>query len=122
MPVVSLDAIRRKHKFSPTDKAANGWVAQTAKEQARIYLRKGQDFIWNATNVSRQRRTQLIDLFITYGARVKNCLYRETLFSLARQNSTREYEVPETVLDKMLGRLEVPQLTEAHEMVYVVEE
>lgn len=34
MPVVSLDAIRRKHKFSPTDKAANGWVAQTAKEQA----------------------------------------------------------------------------------------
>ena len=122
MPVVSLDAIRRKHKFSPTDKAANGWVAQTAKEQARSYLRKGQDFIWNATNVSRQRRTQLIDLFITYGARVK-IVYIEKPYSVwRRQNSTREYEVPETVLDKMLGRLEVPQLTEAHEMVYVVEE
>ena len=122
MPVVSLDAIRRKHKFSPTDKAANGWVAQTAKEQARIYLRKGQDFIWNATNVSRQRRTQLIDLFITYGSRVK-IVYIEKPYSVwRRQNSTREYEVPETVLDKMLGRLEVPQLTEAHEIVYVVEE
>ena len=50
-------------------------------------------------------------------------VYIEKPYSVwRRQNSTREYEVPETVLDKMLGRLEVPQLTEAHEVVYVVEE
>ena len=43
VPVVSLDVIRRKHKLSPTDKSANGWVVQTAKEEARTYLRKGQE-------------------------------------------------------------------------------
>lgn len=63
-------------------------LAQTAKEQARIYLCKGQDFIWNATNVSRQRRTQLIDLFITYGARVK-IVYIEKPYSVWPQ--TEQY-------------------------------
>lgn len=122
MPVVSLDAIRREHKLSPTDKAANGWVAQTAKEQARGYLRKGQDFIWNATNVTRQRRAQLVDLFITYGARVK-IVYIEKPYSVwRRQNGIREYKVPEPVLDAMLDKLEVPRLTEAHEVVYAVQE
>ena len=32
--MISLDAIRRKYKVSPTDKAANGRVVQEAKEEA----------------------------------------------------------------------------------------
>ena len=118
LPVVSLDAIRRKHKLSPTDKSANGWVVQTAKEEARSYLRKGQNFIWNATNITRQMRTQLIDLFTDYGAKVK-IVYLERPYSVwQKQNRNREYAVPETVLHTMLDKLEIPQLTEAHEVIY----
>ena len=117
-PVVSLDAIRRKYKLSPTDKSANGWVVQTAKEEARSYLRKRQDFIWNATNITRQMRTQLIDLFTDYGAKVK-IVYLERPYNVWRkQNRNREYVVPKTVLDTMLSKLEVPLLTEAHEVLY----
>ncbi|MFR2071725.1 MAG: poly(A) polymerase, partial [Bacteroides nordii] len=32
-----------------------------------------------------------------------------------------EYPLPESVLDSMLGKLEVPQLTEAHEVEYLVQ-
>lgn len=118
--VISLDAIRRKHKVSPTDKSANGRIVQEAKEEARNYLRKGQSFIWNATNISQQMRSQLIDLFITYGARVK-IVYIEKPYEVWRkQNREREFMVPEPVLDAMLGRLEIPQLTEAHEVVYLI--
>lgn len=120
IPVVSLDAIRRKYKLKPTDKAANGWVVQTAKEEARTYLRKGQDFVWNATNITRQMRAQLIDLFVEYGAKVK-IVYVEQPYSIWRlQNKSREYALPESVLDKMLDKLEVPILTEAHEVDYQV--
>nr|WP_101690660.1 hypothetical protein [Dysgonomonas massiliensis] len=52
IPIISLDAIRRKYKISPTNKKRNGWVVQETKEQARVYLRKGQDFIWNAFNIT----------------------------------------------------------------------
>ena len=120
MPVVSLDAIRRKYKLSPTDKSANGWVVQTAKEEARTYLRKGQDFVWNATNITRQMRAQLIDLFVDYGAKVKIVYLEQPYYTWRQQNKSREYALPESVLDKMLDKLEVPQLAEAHEVVYHV--
>ena len=72
VPVVSLDVIRRKHKLSPTDKSANGWVVQTAKEEARTYLRKGQEFVWNATNITRQMRV------VTRGEEVCYLYYLES--------------------------------------------
>ena len=120
IPVVSLDDIRRKYRIQPTDKTGNGRVIQEAKEQARSYLRKGQDFIWNATNITRQMRTQLVDLFVDYGAKVK-IVYLEKPHGVWRtQNKNREYPLPESVLDKLLAKLEIPQLTEAHEVVYEV--
>lgn len=120
IPMVSLDAIRRKYKISPTDKSGNGQVVQVAKEEARSYLRKGQDFIWNATNITQQMRSQLIDLFVSYGAKVK-IVYIEKPYDIWRkQNRDREYPLPENVLDKLLMKLEIPQLTEAHEVEYIV--
>lgn len=72
--------------MSPTDKSANGWVVQTAKEEARTYLRKGQEFVWNATNITRQMRAQLIDLFVDYGAKVK-IVYLEQPYHIWRQQN-----------------------------------
>ncbi len=120
IPVVSLDDIRRKNKISPTDKQANGWVVQTAREEARKRLRKGEDFVWNATNITRQMRMQLIDLFVGYGARVK-IVYIEKPYNVWRtQNRNREFPLPENVLDRMLAKLEVPQVWEADEVIYNV--
>lgn len=119
VPVISLDDIRRKYGIDPTDKRRNGWVIQEAKEQAKKYLRCGQDFIWNATNITSPMRQQLIDLFISYQAYVK-LLYVEKPYKLWRtQNRNREYPLPDAVLDKMLHNLEVPQLTEAHIVQYI---
>ena len=50
-------------------------------------------------------------------------VYIEKPYSVwRRQNGIREYKVPEPVLDVMLDKLEVPRLTEAHEVVYAVQE
>ncbi|MEM9824187.1 MAG: AAA family ATPase, partial [Bacteroidota bacterium] len=59
-PIVSLDALRRKHKISPANKKQNGFVGQLAKEEAKVFLRKKQSFVWNATNLTRKMRSQLI--------------------------------------------------------------
>lgn len=119
---VNVDDIRRKNKLSPTDKSANGWVVQEAKKQARAYLRKGQGFIWNATNITVMMRSQLINLFAEYGARVKVAYIEKPYSAWRKQNREREYPLPEAVLDTMLGKLEIPLLTEAHEIEYVVED
>jgi predicted kinase len=120
LPVVSLDDIRRKHKLKPDDASATGWAVQEAKEQAKIFLRKGQPFAWNATNITRQMRTQWIDLFVTYKARVKLIYIEVPYHTWLKQNNKREHPVPANVLQRLLSRLEVPTLEEAHSVEYVV--
>ncbi|EHQ24263.1 AAA family ATPase [Mucilaginibacter paludis] len=117
-PLISLDDMRMEHGILPTDKTGNGQVIQLAKEQARAYLRKQQGFVWNATNTTSQMRMQLIDLFTTYRAEVSiiyvEIPYRELLI----QNKNREANVPVTVLDKLIHKLEVPAPWEAHHVSY----
>jgi len=118
-PIIALDDIRREKGILPTDKAGNGKVIQEAKEMARVFLRKQQPFVWNATNTTRQMRAQLIDLFTTYKVHVE-IVYVEVPYKVLRQqNSKREAAVPANVLEKLITKLEVPSLTEAHQVTYV---
>lgn len=118
-PVISLDEIRRQYKLKPEDKSANGWVAQQAREQARVLLRARQHFVWNATNITFQMRSQLIALLASYKARVTLVYVEQPYQTWRKQNNSRAYAVPHNVLDKMLHKLEVPAPAEAHEVVYV---
>ncbi|ASZ14029.1 AAA family ATPase [Chitinophaga pendula] len=73
-------------------------MIQAAKEQARVYLREGRSFVWNATNITRQLRSQLIDLFESYRASV-DIVYIEMPYGLlTKQNMQRMAVVPLPVL------------------------
>lgn len=117
-PIISLDKMRSERGIAPTDKTGNGQVIQEAKEQARIYLRRQESFIWNATNTTSQMRMQLIDLFTTYKAKVKIIYIEVSHQHLHRQNKNRDAMVPAVVLDRLVYKLEVPALWEAHEVSY----
>jgi len=121
-PVINLDEIRRQHKIAPTDKSGNGTVVQLAKEQAREYLRRKQHFVWNATNITRQMRAQLVELFVTYKAYVKMVYVEVPYTRLHVQNKDREAVVPKNAVDKLVSKLEVPAPWEAHEVVYHIKE
>lgn len=118
--VISLDAIRESLGISPTDKSGNGRVIQLAKEQARVLLRLHKPLVWNATNITGQMRMQLIELFTTYKARVTIVYVEVPYQQIHRQNKGREAIVPSHVIDKLVHKLEVPALWEAHEVVYHV--
>jgi predicted kinase len=118
--VISLDDIRRKYNVKANDTYATGRVVQEAKEQAKAFLRKGTPFVWNATNITRQMRSQWIDLFTSYKARVKLVYIEVPYNEWLRQNREREFPVPEHVLFRLLDKLEIPLLHEAHEVQYVV--
>lgn len=118
--IISLDGIRQEMKIKPTDKKANGKVIQEAKEQARVLLRKGEDFIWDATNLTKQNRKVLIDLFLTYKAYV-TIVYVEVPYTvLIERNSERVASVPQKVIDKMISKLEIPEFTEVHNIKFKV--
>lgn len=120
LPVISLDDIRRTWGVKPTDQSGNGRVIQEAKLRARELLRQQKSFVWNATNTTAQMRNQLISLFTGYGAAV-NIIYIESCYAvLKQQNKLREEIVPEQVMERLIRKLEVPALWEAHEVQYHV--
>lgn len=116
LPVISLDAIRREMAIKSGDNQSA--VVIQAKEQARMYLRERQSFIWNATNLTRRLRKPLIDLFAGYDARVKIVYVEASWQDVLSRNLTREHKVPSDVLYKMAKMLEVPSITEATEVIW----
>ena len=112
--VVSLDDLRARLGIDPA--APQGAVVAAAREQARVALRAGRPLIWNATNLSRDRRGPIIDLCADYRARVK-IVYLETgPKEGARRNAQRRRPVPGMAIARMLERWEPPDLTECHAM------
>jgi predicted kinase len=105
-PVVSLDAIREELGEAPTGR--QGSVVSSARAKARELLRQRTDFVWNATNLSREIRGQLIDLFADYHAHVRIVYVEASRASLHRQNQGRNAAVPQEAIRDMMDRWEVP--------------
>ncbi|MBA3823273.1 MAG: AAA family ATPase [Ktedonobacterales bacterium] len=116
-PVISLDGLRREMGVAPTE--PQGTVIHAAREQARELLRRQQSFIWNATNLTRALRGQLITLFADYGARVRIVYLDAPAAVISARNRARAHPVPEAVIRRMVAKLEVPDGTEAHSVVYL---
>lgn len=118
-PVISLDDIRKELKISP--KKNQGEILSESKKRARELLRAKQSFIWNATNLMRSRRSQLIELFTSYKASVKIIYLEANSEELFRRNSLRQESVPKNIIEKMSANLEIPDLTEAQQVEWVID-
>lgn len=112
LPVVSLDRIRSRLGVAPTDN--QGTVIQEAREEARTHLRAKRDFVWNATNVTRQVRRMPIGLFAQYGTRIEIVAVETTPEALFEQNRSRANAVPDSVLSSLIRKWEAPNAVEAH--------
>lgn len=114
-PVVSLDLIRDELDMSATDN--QGQVIQAAQERAREYLRSGADFVWNATNVTRQNRSRVLRLLRDYNARIEIVYVEVGPDQLYRQNRDRPDAVPDAAIDRLARKLEPPEAWEAHSII-----
>ncbi len=120
LPVISLDAIRVELGQGATGK--QGKVIHRAREMARDFLRQRRDFVWNATNLGREIRGQLVDLFTDYQARVRVVYVEEGMKSLYRNNANRSAAVPLHAIMEMMNRWEVPTPLEADRVEWWVNE
>ena len=120
-PVISLDSLREDKGIDHRDSTGNGQIIQEAKEKARELLRKQKGFVWNGTNITRQMRTQLIELFMQYKASVRIVYIEAPYHKLMQQNREREAVVPAAAMEKLIQKLEVPAAWEAHDLDLIVE-
>jgi len=115
--VISLDALRTELGVGWTDN--QGPVIHLAKERARTHLRVHQPFYWNATDLTRDFRSSLIQLFADYGARVRIVYLAAPWREILRRNRARPTPIREEAILEMARRLEVPDLTEAGRVEWI---
>jgi putative nucleotidyltransferase with HDIG domain len=118
LPIVSLDDLRAEMDVDPADN--QGAIVQAGRERVREHLRRGEDFVYNATNVNRQRRGPILQLAADYGARVRIVYVEAPWATLLAHNRARQGRVPEAVIRRVSERWEVPSLLEAHRMDVVL--
>ncbi|MFN0021183.1 MAG: AAA family ATPase [Pirellulaceae bacterium] len=67
-----------------------------------------------ATNTIRQTRAKLIDLCADYGARIEIIYLEPPLPQLLDQNRNRPTPVPESIIHRLLDKLDPPTRVEGH--------
>jgi predicted kinase len=119
LPQISLDEIRESLGAEHTGN--QGSVVQGARSRARELLRAKNDFVWNATNLSRELRTQVVDLLAAYGARIRIVYVEAGHDVLFEQNRGRTGQVPVRAIERLMERWEVPDPLEAQTVEYWID-
>lgn len=117
LPVVSMDDIRNELDIKPTEN--QGMVVQAAIEQAKVFLRSHQPFVWNATNLTRMARARILGLCEEYKASARIIFIETPWKENLRRNAAREAIVPQAVIDRKLDKLEMPYPQEAEHIEWI---
>lgn len=120
IPMVSIDDLRRERKVKRGDTKEEGHIYQDVKEMCKVHMRLRQDFVFNATNITKDMRGKVIKEFEEYGAKV-TVIYIEVPYrELLKQNHNREHKVPEDAIEDMIWGLDTPDVTECYDVVYEI--
>lgn len=122
IPMVSIDELRRERKVKRGDSKSEGQVYQEIKDMCKVHMRDRRDFVFNATNITKDMRGKVIKEFEEYGAKVIVIYIEVPYKKLLQQNNNREYKVPEKVVEDMIWSLDVPDETESYVVKYEIVE
>lgn len=113
LPTVSFDDMRAELRMQHGDN--QGKLIQAAFEQARVHLRAGETFIWNATCLSRRARQKIVGLALDYNASVELHSLELPLDVARSRNLARgERAIPDHAVIEMSDKREPVTTDEAH--------
>jgi len=117
LPVLSFDDAKEILGLSQGDNV--GRAVHMVIDNAKELLRKKESFIWNATHLSSQMRNKTLDLLFNYNAQVTIVYLEAPEIEIKKRNSLRDTTLPNSKIDEMLFKWEVPTKIEAHHVQYI---
>lgn len=117
LEILSFDDAKEALGLSHGDNV--GKAVHMVTDRAKELLRAKTPFVWNATHLSLQMRNKTLDLLYRYNAKVR-LVYLESEESVIKsRNSKRDTTLPNSKIDTMLYKWEVPTRIEAHIVEYI---
>lgn len=98
-----------------------GAAIHLAIDRAKVLLRDGAPFVWNATHLSMSMRKKTMDLLYAYDASVRVVYLESPEREILRRNTKRNTTLTNAGIEKMLFRWEPPLATEAHEVRHCID-
>ena len=117
--VLSLDGLRTELTGKRQERGFDGQVAQEGKKRLKAHLAASHSVIWDATNLRREFRRELVSLGEAYGAVVTVVTFFLDPLTLHLRNRDRPYPIPADILDRQLRRFDFPYAAEAHRLLVV---
>lgn len=119
--IISLDNLREKIAASRSDQSQNSKIVHLAKEELKSQLRDRQKIVWDATNLRRDFRQQVISISRQYGALITLVIFHcsETIYY--ERNRQRRHSIPEDVLIRQIEMMEFPEFDEGDRILIVDE-
>ncbi len=119
--VVSLDNLRQQAAKSRSDQSQNSKIVQLAKEQLKVLLRSHSKIVWDATNIRRDFRQQVINISRDYGALVTLAIFHCSEEVYFERNKQRRHSIPGNVLIRQIEQMEFPEFDEGDRILIVDE-
>lgn len=113
LPFVSYDDTRQKMKLRHGQDPMR--VAHAVTEQAREFLRKGQDFIWDATHLTMSSREKALNLARQYKAKTHLVCLEAPKDDVFDRNANRQSSLSNQDLAAMTLKWDFPMAWEAGE-------
>lgn len=116
--IISTDGIRSELTGSEENQTQNNRVFKVAHSRLVKALRDGKDVVFDATNLTRRSRADLLRKMPS-GTRAVAILFHTPVDICLKQNQMRERHVPDSVILSMAKRLEEPTMEEFDEVVNI---
>lgn len=111
--VISMDEIRAE-LGDRRDQSKNKQVAVIAKERLKEALRLKKNVIWDATNIRKDYREELMTIAVNYGATTELILLLDKEKNIRKKNIDRVFSVPDEVVTRMINNFQFPSPIEAY--------
>jgi predicted kinase len=116
---VSLDSIRGQLTGDPADQSKNGQVRQEAQRQLRAHLAAGRTVVYDATNLRRDFRRDVVALGWDYGALTTVVAFATPEDVCQKKNAARDRQVPRHIISRQFASWEAPYRHEADTVRWV---
>lgn len=119
--VHSSDAIREEILGDVTDQSNQQLVFQTLHDRVLSDLRAGRDVVYDATNINYKRRMGFLQRVTAVNHQIwKVCVFMATPYDkCVERNKSRDRTVPESVIDRMYRKIDIPMKAEGWDEIVV---
>ena len=104
--VINPDTIREELTGDPNNQDRNSEVFAAAHARTQAVLMRGDDIVFDATNVKESARASLLKIAHDAGSFTALVVFDVPLDVAKKRNANRERVVPEHVLDRMQAQFE----------------